>query len=97
MSSKPLGPDQSNPSEFDPPQPGSDGQPDYSGQSDNPPTENFSLEESAQHSGVNRRVNWPTVMMAGGVAAIVAAVILAIGVVGLSRHGDDDSAAYVAE
>ncbi|WP_406604869.1 hypothetical protein [Corynebacterium kroppenstedtii] len=97
MSSKPLGPDQSSQSEFDPPQSGSDSQPGYSDQLNNDPTENFSMEESAQQSGVNRRVNWPTVMMAGGVAAIVAAVILAIGVVGLSRHGDDDSAAYVAE
>ncbi|WP_296103156.1 hypothetical protein [uncultured Corynebacterium sp.] len=97
MSSNHLGPDQSSPSECDPSQSGSDGQSGYDGQGDNPPTENFSLEGSAQHSGASHRVNWPTVMMAGGVAAIVAAVILAIGVVGLSRHGDDDGATYVAE
>lgn len=97
MSSNRLGPDQSSPSEFDPLQPCSDGQSGYDGQSDNAPTENFSAEESAQQNAANHRVNWPTVMMAGGVAAIVAAVILAIGVVGLSRHGDDDPATYVAE
>ncbi|MDN8623907.1 MULTISPECIES: hypothetical protein [Corynebacterium] len=97
MSSNRLGPDQSSPSEFDPPYDGSVGQSGYGNQPDNAPTENFGLGESTQQSGVNHRVNWPTVMMAGGVAAIVAAVILAIGVVGLSRHGDDNSATYVAE
>lgn len=65
MSSKPLGPDQSSSSEFDPPQSGSGGQPGYDGQPDNPPTENFSLEEGAHQPVANRRVNWPTVMVAG--------------------------------
>ena len=39
--------------------------------------------EGAGQAPSKGRVNWPTVMMAGGISAVVSAIVLAIGLVGL--------------
>ncbi|WP_202421779.1 hypothetical protein [Gordonia sp. SID5947] len=62
------------------------------------PAESGAAESAGSGGGGGSGVNWPTVMMAGGVAAIISAVVVTIGVVGLlvsdiGRSGDTASGA----
>ncbi|ROZ99342.1 hypothetical protein [Gordonia sp. OPL2] len=69
------------------------GSPAYSASTPEPDTTEPAGDERAPRNGDG--VNWPTVLMAGGISAIISALVVTIGVVGLllSDIGRDNNAA----